>query len=267
MNDALGTAGKYCNPYPAPGILPYCWTWPGTKGFIRGYNATSGNKKWETETPEPPAAAATGMVNTWTPGVMGTRLVITLGFNCHHNSPTQIWSLDPNNGHVRWVRDGPTLWSASCAGDREGADIRRAMGGRAACTPNSWSTPVMDAAGYVYVGNQVGVLQKWGAPSGRNRDTQLLSTLTTGVAFQDSAIAFADGIMAVATCTSLIVFTTNAGSPTFPNGTWSVSHGDYSPTPGMVHGEALHDISEQAQTARPYFEKAPEYRQVLAQGL
>merc|ERR1740121_2821877 len=132
--------------------------------------------------------------------------------------------------------------------------------------PNSWSTPAMDAAGDIYVGNQVGVLQKWGTPTGRTRDTQLLSTLTTGVAFQDSAVAFADGIMAVATCTSLIVFTTNAGSPAFPNGTWSVSHGDYSPTPGMVHGEALHDISEQAHTARPYFEKAPEYH-VLSSGL
>jgi len=227
MNDALGAGSRgfsaHCNPYVAPGILPYCWTWPGTKGFIRGYNASSGNKKWEVETPEPPAAAAAVMTKHWTPGHKGTRLVVTMGMNCHHNSPTQLWSLDSNNGHFRWARDGPTLWSPSCAGDREGADVRRAMGGRAACTPNSWSTPVVDAVGDIYVGNQVGVLQKWGSQTGRNRDVQLLSTLTTGVAFQDSAIAFADGIMAVSTCTSLIVFQTNGGT-FFPSGEWSVSH-------------------------------------------
>ncbi|CAK0824604.1 unnamed protein product [Prorocentrum cordatum] len=210
MGDALGEQGKYCNPYVAPGILPYCWTWPGTKGFVRAYNATSGNRKWETSTAEPPASATSGQVKTATPGVMATRLVVTMGFNCHHNSPTQIWVLDPHNGHVRWERDGPTLWSAYCAGDREGADIRRVMGGRAACTPNSWSAPVLDSEGNVFVGNQVGVLQKWGSPSGRTVDVQLLSSLTTGVAFQDSAIAFGDGIMAVSTCTSLIVFQTNS---------------------------------------------------------
>ncbi|CAK0868551.1 unnamed protein product, partial [Prorocentrum cordatum] len=196
---------KYCNPYVAPGILVNCNTWPGTRGFIRGYNATSGRQRWETRTPEPPASAAVGMLNSPSGH---TRLVVTIGYNCLINSPTQIWSVDPHSGHPRWERDGPTLWSNQCAGDKEGADIRRAMGGRAACVPNSWSTPAIDSNGDIFVGNQVGVLQKWGSPTGRTADVALLSTLTTGHAFQDAAIAFGDGIMAISTCTSLIVLQT-----------------------------------------------------------
>jgi len=225
MDDALGIPVKYCNPYPAPGILPHCWTWPGLRGFIRGYNAASGRLLWEKTTPEPPSGASIGQMATM--GSFGTRLVLTMGFNCFHNSPTQIWLMDPDSGDVRWMRDGPTLWTSFCASDKEGADIRRAMGGRAACAPNSWSAPMMDALGDVYVGNQVGVLQRIGAPNGGGtRDIQLLSTLTTGAAFQDSAIAFADGVMAVSTCTSLIVFQTYAEN--FTAETWSY-------TPGETH--------------------------------
>jgi outer membrane protein assembly factor BamB len=224
MEDAIGRTPsvKYCNPYPAPGILPHCNTWPGLRGFVRGYNASSGHMFWEKSTPEPPSGASIGQMSTM--GTFGTRLALTMGHNCFHNSPTQIWLMDPDSGDVRWMRDGPTLWTSSCASDKEGADIRRAMGGRAECKPNSWSTPVLDSAGDVYVGNQVGVLERIGAPNGGGtRDVQVLSTLTTGSAFQDSAIAFADGVMAVATCTSLIVFQTYADN--FTNETWSYMPG------------------------------------------
>jgi len=245
MADAIGTdGGKYCNPYPAPGILINCWTWPGGPGFVRGYNASSGRMIWDRETPEPPASASTGMLSG---SGSSTRLVVTMAFNCWFNSPSQIWSIDPDNGHTRWKRDGPTLWTNYCAGDREGADIRRVMGGRATCSPNSWSLPVIDSAGDVYVGHQVGVLQRWGSPAGSPlgaRGVQLLSTLTTGVAFQDASIAFSSGLMAVSTCTSLMVFQTYTDK--FANGTsWSVSHDDYSSSPEMVHGEEVsHTISE-----------------------
>jgi len=247
MASALGIpVGKYCNPYPAPGILVNCFTWQGGPGFVRGYNATSGRPLWEVRTPEPPASAAAGMLNS--PG-MHTRLVVTMGMNCRFNSPSQIWAIDPNSGHTRWMRDGPTLWTAQCAGDRQGADIRRAMGGRAACTPNSWSNPAIDSNGDVFVGNQVGELLKFGTPSGTSgapSNVQLTSTLTTGVAFQDSAVAFGPGVMAVSTCTSLMVFQTMAG---FQSEAWSVSHGDFSPSAG-VHGDpAAHEISETAHDA------------------
>jgi len=247
MENALGIpVGKYCNPYPAPGILAHCNTYQGGQGFVRGYNATSGRLLWEVSTPEPPASASAGMLDT--PG-FHTRLIVTMGMNCKYNSPSQIWAIDPNNGHIRWIRDGPTLWTMQCAGDKQGADIRRAMGGRAACTPNSWSTPVIDSNGDIFVGSQVGELLKY---TGAGHSNVLLeSTLTTGVAFQDSAIAFATGVMAVSTCTSLMVFQTMAG---FENEAWSVSHSDYSPTPGMVHGDPLaHEISEDAHdTFDPY---------------
>jgi len=224
--DAIGTdGGKYCNPYPAPGILINCWTWPGGRGFVRAYNASSGRELWERNTPEPPSGASIGQMASM--GSFGTRLVLTMGFNCWHGSATQIWLMDPDSGHVRWMRDGPTLWTGFCASDKEGSDIRRTMGGREKCQPNSWSAPMMDSLGDVYVGNQVGVLQRIGAPNGGGtRDIQLLSTLTTGSAFQDSAIAFADGVMAVSTCTSLIVFQTYAQN--FTNETWSY-------TPGETH--------------------------------
>jgi len=229
---ALGVgyyADKYCNPYIAPGILINCNTWPGVNGWVRGYNASSGHKLWEVNTPEPPASGAVGSMNSWAPGGH-TRLVVTMGFNCRLNSPSQIWAIDPNNGHIRWKRDGPTLWTNHCAGDREGADIRRVMGGRESCSPNSWSVPVIDSNGDVYVGNQVGMLQKWGTPTGMTRDIQVLSTLNTGHAFQDAAIAFANGVMAVTTCTSLIVLQTNY-TEYFTSETWSVT------APPNVDGE------------------------------
>jgi outer membrane protein assembly factor BamB len=241
--------GGRCNPYPAPGILPSCWTWPGTPGFIRGYNAISGNRIWDLTTPEPPASAAVGMLNS---PEYHTRLVVTMGHNCYMNAKSQIWGLDPNDGDWRWKMDGPTLWSTQCAGDKEGADIRRAMGGREKCHPNSWSMPAIDSLGDVYVGSQVGVLQRWGSPnpgaagSGVGNRVALLSSLTTGVAFQDAAIAFGEGVMAVSTCTSLIVF--QSYTQQFPqNGTAVVSHDQYSASPDMVHGEQIsHTISEES---------------------
>jgi len=233
------TSGR-CNPYPAPGILPSCWTWSGTPGFIRGYNATSGRLLWDKTTPEPPASASAGMLNS----PQGhTRLTVTLGHNCYLGSPSKIWGLDPNSGDIRWTHEGPTLWTGFCAGDKEGADIRRAMGGREKCNPSSWSMPMIDALGDLYVGNQVGELYKYGQSSGNN--VEVKSTLTTGVAFQDAAIAFGNGVMAVSTCTSLIVFK-NYEIP-FSSEIWNVSHSEYSPIQNQVHGEDIsHDISEES---------------------
>merc|ERR1719277_2419493 len=249
---ALGVkhyTGGRCNPYPAPGILPSCWTWPGTNGFIRGYNASSGREIYEVQTPEPPASGAVGLLNS---PEFHTRLIVTMGHNCFLSSPSQIWGLDSDDGDWRWKMDGPTLWTNHCAGDKEGADIRRAMGGREKCQPGSWSIPAIDSTGEFYVGTQVGELQRWGsaspgpAGSGASNRVELLSSLTTGVAFQDAAIAFGQGVMAVSTCTSLIVF--RAYTETFPqNGTEAVSHDQYSPSPDMVHGEEIsHTISEES---------------------
>jgi len=155
---------KHCNPFPAPGILPHCNTWPGSPGWIRALNASSGRVQWEHETPEPPASAGLGMMHM----PLHTRLVVALGHNCVHNSPSHIWVFDPQNGHSRWTREGPTLWSDQCAGDREGGDVRRAMTGSAACEPGAWSAPAVDSHGDVYIGNQVGELQRWGT---RDRST------------------------------------------------------------------------------------------------
>jgi len=236
-----------CNPYPAPGILPSCWTWAGTPGFVRGYNASSGRQLWDIWTPEPPAGATTGMLNS---PESHTRLVVTLGHNCFMGAPSQMWAIDPNSGSPRWKMNGPTLWTNYCAGDKEGADIRRAMGGREKCSPNSWSDPVIDSLGDVFVGNHVGVLQRVGtpdpSPSTGSKNVQVISSLTTGVAFQDAAIAFGQGVMVVATCTSVIAF--QSYTEQFPaSGDVKVSHGQYSASPNMVHGEEVsHTISEES---------------------
>jgi hypothetical protein len=174
-----------------------------------------------------------------------TRLIVTLGHNCFLGSPSKIWAMDPNSGDVRWSFDGPTLWTNFCAGDKEGADIRRAMGGREKCGPNSWSMPVTDSQGDIYVGSHVGALYRYGWQPGVSgaRNVELLSTLSTGVAFQDAAIAIGSGVMAVSTCTSLIVFQAYTGSFSTNQ---SVSHDDYSPITNQVHGEDIsHDISEE----------------------
>jgi len=218
-----------CNPYPAPGILPRCGNAAFRRGVVRGYHAASGQVAWEQVTPHPPSSAGVGNYN----GASGhTRVVVTLGHSCAFNTPSAFWIMEPDTGGSRITFDGPTLWSRMCAGDLEGGDVRRATGGRATCSPGSWSAPVMDADGDIYMGNQVGVYQRWGSLSRvGSRDNQLLSSLVTGVAFQDMATALADGIMAVATCTSLIVFQTNSTgfADQFPNETWTLPEHGYSP--------------------------------------
>jgi len=222
----LPYTGSGCNPYTAPGILPLCGNAPFKQGFIRAYNATSGRQRWSRTTPHPPASATSGMLNSPT---NHTRLVVTMGFNCFRNSPSRIWGMDAHTGGVRWNKEGPTLWSSMCAGDKEGGDIRRAVGGRATCSPGSWSAPVIDRDGDVYVGNQVGVFERWGSLTQRNQDVEAQSSLTTGVAFQDSSTALADGLMAVVTCTSLIVFQTTDLSDTFQTGqNWTFPPHGYS---------------------------------------
>jgi outer membrane protein assembly factor BamB len=213
----LPYTGSGCNPYTAPGILPACGNAPYRQGIIRAYNASSGNLRWERVTPHPIAGGVAGMLNS---PRFQTRLVVVMGHNCGFASPTQIWSLSPDSGGVRFAKDGPTLWTSMCAGDKEGGDIRRATGGRAACHPGSWSAPIIDRDGDIYVGNQVGVYERWGSPTERNVDVQALSSLSTSVAFQDTATAIADGLMAVASCTSLIVFQADFQDQ-FENATWT----------------------------------------------
>merc|ERR1719277_541787 len=135
-----------------------------------------------------------------------------MGYNCQIRSGSEtrskIWGLNARNGRLAFQVEGPTLWTNWCAGDKDGADIRRAMGGRSTCHPNSMSIPVTDGDGNLYVGTQVGMLQKWGSPTGHSRDIQLLSTLNSNAAFTDSAIAFGPGFMVASTCSSMIVMET-----------------------------------------------------------
>jgi outer membrane protein assembly factor BamB len=212
---SLGTAyyeGDDCNPYTKRGIKHTCSakqyneSTGRTMGNIWAYNATSGRQIWKIDTREVPASASVPLVTTNIWGHL--RIMVTLGYNCRFNSPSVIKAISPEHGRATWTREGPTLWTSMCAGDKEGGDVRRAMGGRAACVPNSWTIPAVDKKGDIYVGTQVGMLQRWGSPTGRTRDVQLLSTLATSAAFTDNGIAFGDGFMAVSTCNSLIVIQT-----------------------------------------------------------
>jgi outer membrane protein assembly factor BamB len=239
-----GYSGVGCNPYVAPGILPICGNAAFKKGIISGYSASTGHPRWTRETPHPPASAGIGMLSSafpypqpptpapptsTRPTILHTRVVVTMGFNCFRNSPSVLWILDPDTGNTRSEHEGPTLWSSMCAGDKEGGDIRRAMGGRATCSPGSWSAPVVDADGDVYVGNQVGVFWRVGSETRSWRDVDVLSTLTTGVAFQDASTALAAGLMAVATCTSLIVFQAENFAEDFQTGlNWTAAPHGYS---------------------------------------
>ncbi|CAK0812280.1 unnamed protein product [Prorocentrum cordatum] len=185
---ALGVAhydGDFCNPYVPKGIQPPCGTGNDWPGWVRALNASSGRVEWETPLPQPPAGAAVGYLNT---PRFHTRLVVTMGFNCHYGAKSELWTISPESGHPRVKVEGPTLWTARCAGDQEGGDVRRAQTGRAYCEPGSWSTPVIDGNGDIFVGSQVGELQRLGADSAAatgSKDFRLLSTLTTDVAFQD----------------------------------------------------------------------------------
>lgn len=200
---------KWCNPYTPPGILSWCNSMQDTPGLVRGFDASTGRKVWETILPMPPAGASLGKLNS---GEHKEHLVIGMGLSCKYpgkhgvaSKPSELWALSAKWGGRLWKRKGPTLWTSDCAGDKEGADIHRAMGIREKCEPNSWTNPVIDGAGDVFVGNHVGVLQKWGSPDNMSYTVDLLSTLETGAALTDQSIAMAPGMMVVATCNSIIV--------------------------------------------------------------
>jgi len=203
---------KWCSPYTPPGILSWCNTMQDTPGLVRGFDASTGRKVWETVLPMPPAGASLGKLNS---GEDREHLVIGLGLSCKYsgkygiaNKPSELWALSAKWGGRLWKRKGPTLWTSDCAGDKEGADIHRAIGIREKCEPNSWTNPVIDGAGDVFIGNHVGILQKWGSPDNRSYVVELLSTLETGAALTDQSIAMAPGMMVVATCNSIIVIQT-----------------------------------------------------------
>jgi len=202
---------RWCDPYTPPGILIWCNTVQDTQGIVRGYHAVTGVKMWETVLPMPPTGASLGPLNS---GEGKIHLVIGIGLNCRYGGawrsmgkPSELWALSGQWGGQLWRRVGPTLWTPDCAGDKDGEDIRRAMGTRAKCQPNSWTNPVIDANGDVYVGNHVGMLQKYGSPTGTSYTVDLLSSLETGSALLDQSIAMAPGMMAISTCRSLIVLT------------------------------------------------------------
>jgi len=202
---------RWCDPYTPPGILIWCNTVQDTQGIVRGYHAETGVKMWETTLPMPPTGASLGSLNS---GDGRTHLVVGIGLNCQYGGtygsigkPSELWALSGKTGGRLWRRVGPTLWTSDCAGDKEGEDIRRAMGTRPKCQPNSWSNPVIDANGDVYAGNHVGMVQKWGSPTGQHYTVDLLSSLETGSAMLDQSIATAPGMMAISTCRSLIVLT------------------------------------------------------------
>merc|ERR1719277_1953276 len=127
-----------------------------------------------------------------------------MGLNCRYGGafrtigkPSELWAVSGRWGGRLWRTVGPTLWTPDCAGDKEGEDIRRAMGTRPMCQPNSWGNPVIDANGDVYVGNHVGILQKWGSSTGSTYTVDLLSSLETDSASLDQSIAVASGFMAI----------------------------------------------------------------------
>merc|ERR1719188_1189517 len=206
---SLGTAqytGDDCNPYTKRGIKHTCGARPGSEGVVWAYDGTSGRLLWTATTPEPPAGVAIAPTATNVP--KHTRVIVTMGFNCRYNSPSGIYVYSPDSGDLRWRRDGPTLWSQACAGDKEGADVRRAMGARSTCMPNSMTIPAVDKRGDIYVGTQVGELIRWGSKAGRHPPVDILSSLSTVSGFTDNSIAFGDGFMVASTCSSLIVFKT-----------------------------------------------------------
>jgi outer membrane protein assembly factor BamB len=198
---------EWCNPATPPGILIQCSPHRDTAGIVRAYNAANGHKLWELDLPHVPAGATVGKIV----GYGHYALVVGMGINCKYASTSALMAADAQNGNVIFERSGPTLWTEDCAGDKAGGDIRRAVGIRAACTPNSWSDPVIDKDGNIYIGSQVGQLQKWGLPNDTSvaNDMQMLSTLSTYVALPDHSIAMAPGMMAISTCTSLIVLQTD----------------------------------------------------------
>jgi outer membrane protein assembly factor BamB len=186
-------------------------------GVLSAYRVSDGKLLWNQTTPRPPNNAPA--IAPLAPGAafsvvqpVGNQLV-PICADC----ATDLIAYDAETGALQWVFNGPLPKGPLQAGDQHGYQTRKALGIRAVCYPNPWSSPVVDAKGTIYVGNEDGhffaLTSAASAATSLEQETSArtfqghVSSYDTRAAFAGSATpSLAPGMVAVASCDSLFVF-------------------------------------------------------------
>lgn len=123
---------------------------------------------------------------------------------------SKVGALDPSNGSLVWEWEAPPWHRPAQAGDNEGWLQRAWKNKKGACYPGPWSSPVVDAIGTVYVGNQNGKFYAINDKDGNNHiDTETeVQEYDMKACFQFDGAVITPGMLAVTTCDSLFVFRT-----------------------------------------------------------
>jgi len=178
-----------------------------TPGNITAWNLATGDMMWTRSVPFPPnTAPSVGML-----GKNKTEsVVLGVGMQCKTLAPSEVLVFSARTGEQTLKWDGGRLRHIMCAGDLAGMDARALYKARPACYPGPWSSPMIDAAGTIYVGNHDGTLY---AINDANHNGRIaaneVSEFDTQAAFNGPAISHAPGMMAVASCDGLFVFKNN----------------------------------------------------------
>jgi len=186
--------------------MPLNWIPEHAPGTLSAFNVSDGRLVWKITTPRPPnSSPAVGYVKNF-PGlsiVMPVCQQIRIGATC------DVEVYDAETGGLRWIFHGPMQTGLLQAGDAEGMAFRKKRGIRPFCMPNGWSASTIDSDGTVFVGNEEGNFYALrdmdgdGVVFGPNE----VALYDAKAAFSGSSSpAFAPGLMAVASCDTLLVF-------------------------------------------------------------
>eukprot|EP00747_Dinoflagellata_sp_TGD_P147288 gnl/TRDRNA2_/TRDRNA2_176797_c0_seq1.p1 gnl/TRDRNA2_/TRDRNA2_176797_c0~~gnl/TRDRNA2_/TRDRNA2_176797_c0_seq1.p1 ORF type:complete len:386 (-),score=22.61 gnl/TRDRNA2_/TRDRNA2_176797_c0_seq1:359-1516(-) len=213
------------------GAQPYC-------GSLTAYRLTDGKRLWSRNVPAPPNnIPAVGKLH----GLSGLSVVQPIGQQCTLGQKHGIYAFNAESGELQWTYELPwvvtrpiinnsgtfgklatmflnmavsnlTGLGGFCAGDFEGIEERKITGIQTLTMPNPWGPPSIDGQGTVYVGSETGhfVALRDTNGDGQIKGDDEVSVFETGAAFVGSSgPAFAPGLMAVASISSMHVWTTD----------------------------------------------------------
>jgi len=201
----LGTNHKF---YTVSAFMQVSWndTNASTPGYLTAFNLTDGSQVFQVPVPMPPNnAPAFGKL----PGNSRLTVVQPGGWQGQKGGPTGVWGFDAETGERVLEFLGPSQKHEEQAGAAEGREERIEAGASAGYITNPWSAATIDPDGTIYLGHEDGLIF---ALRDENNDGEVkgeneVSTYDTGAAFVGSSSpAHAPGMMAIASCDSLYVF-------------------------------------------------------------
>lgn len=177
-------------------------------GHLCARRISDGGLLWEVGVPMPPNnAPSIGRLA----GHDELLIVQPGGWQGMASGPTGIFAFDARTGEQKLYYRGPVQAGPNQAGAMEGLLERILAGATPAYVTNPWSAPSIDVDGTLYIGHENGVIYAFRDNNGDGtfEGEMEVSKFDTGGAFVGSSSpAHGPGMMAIASCDTLFVFST-----------------------------------------------------------